>query len=258
MRILSASVVLSPFAFPKLRKIKRSDWKYLVSVGFFGSFIPAFLFAIAQTRLQSSVVGVLNALTPIFTILTGMVFYSQRHHRKVFVGVGVGFVGTAILILTRVEGGFALNYYAFLIVLATIFYASNLNLIKQHLSGIHALDITSISLLIVGPLAAFYLFFMTDYPLKLQSGNGIYLSSFYIVILGVMGTAIALVIFNNLVQITNAVFTSSVTYIIPLIAVGWGLLDGEELVLMHYVGMTGIVTGVYIANQPRSKTRDKA
>jgi len=251
LRILSASLFLFPFAFFRLKRIKNKEWKYLFSVGLSGSLIPAFLFAAAQTRLPSSITGVLNALVPIFTILIGLFFYKVKQKSNVFVGIAIGFLGTTMLILARADNTISLNSYAFLVVLATIFYGINLNLIKYHLGGQSAISITSISLLLVGPISAVYLFLATDFLFKIQNVEGAILSSFYIVLLGVLGTAIALIIFNRLVQISTPVFTSSVTYIIPIVAVIWGLWDGEKLGFLHLIGMIGIIVGVYIANSSR-------
>lgn len=249
LRILSASVFLLPIAVSKLRKIPKASVKYLISVGFVGSLLPSFLFAIAQTRVPSSITGVMNAVTPIFTIMVGYFVYQQKYPKRVFLGVLIGFLGTAILILTGTDGKITFNYYILFIMLATIFYALNLNIIKYHLQELKALTITSISLFIVGPLAAIYLFGFTPFVDNMQAGGEVYWSIGAIILLGVLGTAIALIIFNNIVRLTDPVFTSSVTYFIPIIAVIWGLFDGELLVWLHFIGMLFIVIGVYIANR---------
>ena len=248
LRILSAAVFLAPIALRKIREVPKSSIFHLVLAGLMGSLLPSFLFAVAQTRVPSAVTGVMNAVTPIFTVLVGYFVYKQRYASRVFMGVLIGFVGSAILVLTGSEGGFRVNYYIFFIILATIFYAFNLNIIKYHLQHLKALTITSISLIIVGPLAGIYLFIFTPFLDHLMGGGQVYWSIGYITLLGVMGTALALIIFNHLVSLTDPVFTSSVTYFIPVIAVMWGLLDGETLVLLHFVGMIFIVGGVYIAN----------
>ncbi len=253
LRIVSAYFFLLPFAVNRLRTIKRSDWKILVVVGFIGSLIPSFLFAIAQTQIQSSLTGVLNALTPIFVILMGMLFFQHKYGSQTFYGVALGFLGTIILIISGSDGGISFNAYGLFIVLATILYAGNLNTIKHFLGHLRALTITSISISIVGPIPTIYLFFFTDFPSKLVAGGEVGLSIFYIVILGVLGTAIALIIFNHIVKLTNPVFTSSVTYIIPLVAITWGLADGEILTYMHVIGILAIISGVYIANRRRTQ-----
>lgn len=255
IRILSASLFLLPFAIGNIRKLKKEQVKYLISVGFVGSFLPAFLFAIAQTQLKSSITGVLNALTPIFTILIGLWVYQQKQSPRVFIGVLVGFIGTIILITAGSGGKISnFNFYAFFVVLATIFYALNVNIIKYHLQALRSLPITSISLAFVGPIAAVQLFFFTDFLFKITAVEGTLLATAYILILGVVGTALALVIFNKLVTLTDPVFTSSVTYIIPVVAVAWGLLDGETLLVSHLIGIASIIFGVYIANSMRRAT----
>jgi drug/metabolite transporter (DMT)-like permease len=249
LRILAASLFLLPVAIPNVRKIPRDRIKFLISVGFVGSLLPSFLFAIAQTQVPSSITGVMNAVTPIFTVLVGYLFYKQKYTSRVFLGVIIGFVGSVVLILTGADGNIKVNYYILYILLATIFYALNLNIIKFHLQDLKALTITSISLLFVGPVAAVYLFGCTPFTDHLLEGGQVFWSTGAIILLGVLGTAIALIIFNHIVRLTDPVFTSSVTYFIPIIAVLWGLFDGERLVLLHFMGMLFIVLGVFIANR---------
>ncbi|MDW3196160.1 MAG: DMT family transporter [Cytophagales bacterium] len=249
LRIVSAFVFLAVVGIGNLKKVQRHEWKYLLIVGLAGSLIPSFLFAFAQTRLDSAVVGILNALTPLFTIIISVFVYKRTQGRNAFFGVVAGFVGSVLLIIAGSGGSIEnINFYAFFIVLATVLYGTNLNVTKEHLSGQKAIVITSVSMLMVGPVASIYLFGMTDFAYKLQHVDGAWLATSYILILGVFGTALAMVIFNHIVKLTNPLFTSSVTYIIPIVAVIWGLLDGEQLLLLHYLGMAFIILGVYIAN----------
>lgn len=249
LRIVSAFVFLAVVGIGNLKKVQRHEWKYLLIVGLAGSLIPSFLFAFAQTRLDSAVVGILNALTPLFTIIISVFIYGRSQGRNAFFGVVAGFVGSVLLIIAGSGGSIQnINFYAFFIVLATVLYGTNLNVTKEHLSGQKAIVITSVSMLLVGPFASVYLFGMTDFVHKLSHVDGAWLATSYILILGVFGTALALVIFNHIVKLTNPLFTSSVTYIIPIVAVMWGLLDGEKLLLLHYLGMVFIILGVYIAN----------
>jgi len=258
LRIVAASLFLLPFALKRFKEIEKSKLIYCLSVGFLGSLIPAFLFALAQTQLESAITGVLNGLVPIFTILIALIVLKQKQTRPVYVGVLIGFIGTAILI-TAGEGSSinGINAYALLVVLATICYASNLNLIKEKLNTVHPVAVTSVSLLLVGPMATIYLFGFTDFWPKLMTVEGTGLASFYICLLGIMGTAIALIIFNKVLQMKDALFASSVTYIIPVFAVMWGVIDGEKLYFMHYIGMIAVGIGVYIANTNRA-THKKA
>jgi drug/metabolite transporter (DMT)-like permease len=252
IRIIAASIFLLPFALQGLKNIERKHWILLFCVGLFGSFIPAFLFAKAQTQLPSSVAGILNALTPLFTMIIGALFFTQRFTLRTVIGLIVGFVGTVILIMAGSGGNLnSLNFYGLYVVIATIFYGANLNLIKYKIPDLRARTITSISLALVGPIALIYLFGFTPFVTKVSEVEGAYFSLGAIVLLGVMGTAIALILFNQLVKITTPIFTSSVTYIIPIVAVVWGLFDGEELFLGHYLGMIAIIFGVYLANRKK-------
>ena len=254
LRILSASVFLIPMALKSLRHLTRKHWGLLFTIGLCGSLIPSFLFAVAQTSLPSSVAGILNALTPMFTMVLGVLFFHQSLSRRTFLGLLLGLAGTAYLILADGNGGLeGINLYALLVIMATVFYGANLNIIKFKIQDLNARTITSVSLLIVGPFAAFYLFVISDFASSITMENATPIGA--ILLLGVLGTAIALVLFNELVKITNPVFTSSVTYIIPIVAVGWGLVDGEKLATHHVIGMTMIITGVYLANKKRTVAR---
>lgn len=257
LRIFSASLVMMPVALVKWKDIQRAQIKYLIIVGLSGSLVPAFLFAIAQTKTTSSVTGVINALTPIFTLLIGLFFYRQKANANIWWGILIGFSGAMTLVLSGAGTPASFNFYALLIVLATVLYAINLNVIKFHLQGLRSLTITSVSLLFVGPISGLFLWFFTDLSDRLHEEE-VRLSIFYIVLLGLFGTAIALIIFNKIVQLTSTVFTSSVTYIIPIVAIFWGLLDGELLGLAEWVGVLLILCGVYLTNRVVSLHRVKA
>jgi len=254
LRIAAASLFLVPIALKGLKDVEKKHWIFLISVGFFGSLLPAYLFAKAQTQIPSSVAGILNALTPLFTMLMAITFFHQKITIKTALGLIIGFIGTFVLIIASSGGSFEdLNYYGLYVVLATIFYATNLNLIKHKLSGLRSRTITSISLLIVGPMAFLYLIFSSSMLTKTLTVEGAWFPFAAIVILGVVGTALALIIFNQLVKLTSPIFTSSVTYIIPIVAVGWGLYDGEKLFLGHYFGMGLIIGGIYLSRTKQAK-----
>ncbi len=248
IRMLTASITLLPFVWTRIQKVKRSKMKYFIAVGLSGSFIPAFFFAIAQTRIESAVTGILNALTPLFTVLIGLWLFDQKQKMKVWIGISFGFLGSILLITAGSNGDISkINYYGFFVVAATVLYAINSNMIKYKLSEYDSLTITSISLLFVGPMSIFVLLFFSDFFYRFD--EKLLASTLYISLLGVVGTAIALIIFNKIVQLTNPVFTSSVTYIIPLVALFWGLMDNEMLILNQFLGMLSILIGVYITNQ---------
>lgn len=252
IRIFSAAVFLSPVAFRNLKKIKKKQWFHLFISGFFGSLIPAFLFPLAQTRIASGVTGILNALTPLFTILLGALFFHVKFNLRIIAGIVIGFLGSLILILANGPDNITrINLFALFIILATILYGLNVNIIKYYLVEIKPLHIASISMLLIGPFALLYLILFSDMRSVLINNEGSVLSLCYIIFLGVMGTAIAMVLFNKLIKLTNTVFASSVTYLIPVMAVIWGNIDGEKLFFQHYSGMAAIIIGVLVANKGR-------
>lgn len=247
LRIVSAAFVLLPFSVPRLRRIRRTQWLLLGIVGLCGSLLPAFLFAVAETELSSAVTGILNTLTPLFTMLIGILFFTQRSSYRTFAGLFLGFAGSVYLIIFGSAGEITeINYYSLLVVLATIFYGINLNIIKYRIPDLDARTITSISLFMAGILAAAFLFGYTDFVDHLTPETYVPLGA--ILLLGVLGTAVALILFNQLVKITTPIFTSSVTYLIPVVAVAWGLLDHEILNLHHFIGLMLVIAGVYIVN----------
>ncbi|MCZ8215430.1 MAG: DMT family transporter [Cyclobacteriaceae bacterium] len=250
LRVTAAALFLLPAALVRFKELTSDHyWKLLLS-GLMGIFIPAFLFATAQTNMESSVAGILNTLTPIFTLLIGAFLFKQKFKNLAIVGIVLGFLGGVVLMFARTGGEIgSLNLYALLIVVACIFYGANLNFIKYKITDLKALTITSGSLLMIGPLAIVYLFVFSDFTTKLQTVDGAWRAAGFIVLLGIMSTAIATFLFNRLVKISTPIFASSVTYIMPIVAVGWGLFDGEALGIGHFIGMTAITIGVYLANR---------
>jgi drug/metabolite transporter (DMT)-like permease len=252
IRVISAGLFLAPFAIRKLGSLQKKYFLMLFFVGMVGSFIPAFLFAKAQTGIDSSIAGALNAITPFFVLLIGVLVYKQSMSRNVVVGILIGLVGTIMLIMAGSDGGFAsLNFYALYIVGATLCYGINVNLIKYRIADLSALTITSVAMLLTLPMTVVYLLTMTDFVSKVSNHELAYSSLGYLTLLGVLGTAIALVLFNYLIKITSPVFSSSVTYLVPIVAVIWGLVDGEVLLPGHYIGMIAIVGGVYLVNKKK-------
>jgi drug/metabolite transporter (DMT)-like permease len=159
-------------------------------------------------------------------------------------------VGAIVLMFARSGGELgAINVFALLIVVACIFYACNLNFIKYKITDLNALTITSVSVLLISPLAIIYLLGFSDFTTKLTTIDGAWRATGMIVLLGIMSTAIATFLFNRLVKISTPLFASSVTYLMPIVAVGWGLLDGELLGIGHFIGMAAVITGVYLANR---------
>ena len=250
LRVASAALFLLPLAVVRLKGLQPNHYWKLFASGMLGIFIPAFLFATAQTRMESSIVGIMNTLTPIFTVILSAILFKQRFKNTAILGLILGFGGTILLSLSKSGGtvtGF--NAFALLIVVACFCYASNINFVKFKIPDLNALTITSVSVMLIGPLAVIYLFGFTDFTTKLATHEGATEALGYIIILGLMSTAVATILFNWLVKISTPLFTSSVTYAIPIVAVMWGVADGERLAIGHLIGMAAIITGVYLANK---------
>jgi drug/metabolite transporter (DMT)-like permease len=250
IRIVAATIFLLPFAFIHLKEIRGIQYGKVLISGLLGIFFPAYLFSTAQTRLASSVTGIMNSLTPICTLLIGVLIFRQPFRTRSLVGILIGLIGTVVLIFAKAGGHLGgVNIYAFLVITACILYACNLNLIKYKIPELKAITITSVSVLLICPLALIYLLGFTDFSIKLTTQPGAWTALSYIIVLGIMSTSVAVIIFNYLVKISTPLFTSSVTYIIPIVAVMWGLLDGEQLVVGHFLGMILVIAGVYLANK---------
>nr|WP_317195634.1 DMT family transporter [Pontibacter aydingkolensis] len=251
LRIAIAFLTLSPFAVMHLRKVEPHRWKYLAGSGILGNLLPAFLFAYAETRLASGLAGVLNSLTALFTLLVGAMFFSQSITWLRMLGIVVGIVGTAILIFSGNGSADMDNkYYGLYIVVATVCYGGSVNIIKHRLQGMKPLGMSSMALLTVAPFAIAYLF-TTDVVGKLQHTPGAWEALMYIALLAIFSTAVGLVLFNKLIHISTTLFASSSTYLIPIVALMWGVLDGEAIQLWHYLGMIVILVGVFIVNRAK-------
>ena len=254
-RIVAAATFLLPLSLPRIKFLTSEQAQTLILIGLLGSFIPAFLFPTAQTRLSSSLTGVLNALTPLFVVIIGALFFRSKITRRNALGLVIAFIGVLILITLKEGSGLdsftGINGYAFFVILACICYGFNLHLIKSRFDSLKSIEITAISLLMVLPLALVYLMAGTDFSYKLVTHDGALRALGYVTLLGVMGTAIALILFNIMVKTASPIFASSVTYLIPVVAIFWGVLDGEVLLFGHYLGIAAVILGVWVGNRKK-------
>lgn len=244
LRILITTIALLPVAIRHLRKLNRDNLLSVVIIGLFGSGIPAFLFPLAQTRIDSSLAGMLNSLSPVFTLIIGIMLYDRHIIRSQAAGVFLGLLGAAGLLYS---GSFTFNFYGLFVVLATFLYGISSNEVSK-VRGLNALQITSLAFFIMSPLALI-LFLVTDYHAALATENWLR-NLGYITILSVFGSAAALAIFYMLVRDTSPVFASMVTYFIPVVAALWGLADGERFTASMMVSVAVIFCGVYLINRP--------
>jgi drug/metabolite transporter (DMT)-like permease len=250
LRILIAFLFLSPLIFRHVKKDLLKHWKGFIGMGVLGNFIPAFLFTKAETGISSSLTGMLNSLTPLFTLLFGVLLFKTKTRLVNAIGIIIGFVGAIGLLTVGETEDMGNNLlYGFYVVLATICYAFSVNIIKKDLGGVNSVTATVWAMLFIGPMAGIYLFGFTDFTGKLTIHPLAMQSLGYICILAIFGTSLSVIIFNVLIRNTNALFASSVTYLIPVVAMGWGILDGENVQLFHFVWIAIILLGVYLVNK---------
>lgn len=251
-RILITTVILLFFGFNQLKGYSRTQWKWMVFTGFVGTFFPSFLFAFSETEINSSIAAVLNGLTPLFTLMIGFFFFATLIRPKQLFGVAVGFCGTLLLVaqeftLERTGDG----RYAFLVVLAALCYGINVNVLKHKIPEVPPLTIALGNFLSIAPLVLLMLLF-TDFPWRSFTTQPQIITSLgYIFILAAIGTAFAKVLFNKLLTISSAVFSISITYLLPIVAIAWGVLDGEHFGTLQWLASLLIVAGVYLVTEQK-------
>ena len=250
LRIIVSGIFIFIFGFYTLKDITKKQWKWLIISGFLGTFFPAFLFAFAETEIDSAVASILNSLTPLNTILIGFSVFKIMSSTRQIIGVIIGFVGTALLILKGADLNPDQNYlYAGFVVMATIMYGTNVNIIKKHLQDVKAITIAIGNFAAIMIPAALVLF-STDFVERASLQNTDFMMSvLYVIILSAFGTALAKVLFNKLIQMSTPVFASSVTYAMPVVALIWGVLDGEGFSVLQGLATLLILFGIYLANK---------
>lgn len=249
IRLFSAGLVLFPFAFKALQQIPRNKVFYAILSGLLGSFFPAYLFTIAQTRIDSSLAGILNALTPLFTIILGVLFFRLKASGRKWTGIIIGFIGLSLLPFAA-NKGISLNdfSYALLVLLATVFYGINVNMVGNYLKSVNSLHIAALAFVFLMIPSAIILY-VTGYFEHSLTDPRLVKATAASAVLGVMGTAVASIIFYMLLKRAGALFASTVTYGIPFVAIFWGLIDNETITALQ-VGCLGIIlSGVYLANR---------
>ena len=254
LRIVIAGVLLLVIGFKSLKTVYKKDWKWLALSGFVGSFLPMFLFAFAQTEIDSGVTAVLNSLVPLFTLFVGLFAFGISFTRNQLIGVLVGLLGACLLVVFGSSIHPGQNYwYAGLVVFATICYAGNANIIKSKLQNVSPMGIA------VGNFICILIPGMILLPLsgtlntEVLAGEFFWSSLGFITLLCIISTCIAKVLFNKLIQISSPVFSVSVTYLIPIVGIFWGIMDGEVFTLKQLGASLLILTGVYLVNQKKKK-----
>jgi len=248
LRISIAFFSLIPLSLKAINSIKYKHFIPIVIVSFFGTAIPAFLFSKAQEELDSSLIGILNSIVPLFTLIFSFFFFKFKILKTNIIGVIIGFFGVLLLLFKNLDHEIIFNQYIFMVIIATICYAISINVIKCYLNDLDASVIATLSFLVIGPFASLCVI-NADFFHVLQNNQNAYKALFYIALLAIFGTSVATIIFNKLLRRTSPIFVSSVTYLIPLVAILWGLFDGEVITINYVIGFITILSGVYLVNK---------
>ena len=248
LRMLFTAIILIAIGYKNIATINKKQWYYIFLTAMLGTFFPVFLFAYAIQNIDSSITSILNSVTPLNTLIVGALFYGFTFLRKQVLGIIIGLIGSIILILKGAEVNPDQNYmYAFFIIIASAGYSFNINILKKHLNDLNALAITTGNFIILIIPASIILWF-TDF-FHLETIQEAKTSLYYLILLSIFGTAMAKTLFNKLVQISSPIFSSSVTYLIPIVAIFWGVLDGEKLHLSQILSGALILFGIYLTNK---------
>jgi drug/metabolite transporter (DMT)-like permease len=253
-RIVISTLFLLILGFKSLKGLSRYQWKWLIITGFLGTFFPSFFFAFAQRYIDSSVAAILNSLTPIFTVLVGITLFATRMLARQFLGVLLGFIGSLGLVL----GGAQINSdqpvgHVLLIISASMCYAINIHFLKHKLSEVSPMAMTLGNFIAILPPALILLFISDFFSLQNLQKSQVIKSLGFVATLAFFGTAIAKVMFNRFVKIASTVFASSVTYTLPIVALFWGTLDGEQMSAFQLIGAVVILIGVSLAHKPTER-----
>lgn len=248
LRLAVAGLVCIPFLRKAVGHIPRDKFGKAFFVGAIGSGIPAFLFAYAMSRISSSVGGIINSLSPLFTVLTGLLFWNIRAPAIKVLGIFIGFIGAVVLVFGK--HGFELSGdvgYAVLPVIATFCYGLNSNFVRQNFPAANSVMLTALGMTMTG-LPAIAILFFTDFSQRLHQPGGLQALA-YVSILGGFNTVVSNILFYKLIQRTGPLFAASVTYLIPIVAIAWGIADHEGIAAYHFAGLALILMGVYFVSR---------
>jgi drug/metabolite transporter (DMT)-like permease len=249
LRLSLSSIAFIPILLYRLKRVDWSRWKPLLLVGLLGSGFPAFLFSLAQTQISSSMAGMLNSLTPLFTLLLGILFFGLKAAGSKALGVLLGLAGATALILLGNDASMGGNaWYGLLVVMGALCYAGSSNIVGAYLRDMSSITISAVAFAMIGLPAMAYLL-STDFMPILAHREGAWAALGYIAALSLFSTVLASVIFFRLVQSTSPVFASMISYLVPIVALAWGAFDGEPIALIHFLGMGLIMSGIYLVKK---------
>ncbi|MDX2247292.1 MAG: DMT family transporter [Bacteroidia bacterium] len=248
-RMMTAAIVLLPFALREFRRIPAEKWPVLVMFSFLANLLTTLLYATAQTKIDSALNGMINTLTPLMTLVAGVVFYRQSVRMFQVLGLLLGVSGAVLLIIQASEGQInGINTFALIAVAATICNGFTVNIVKYNLAGLSVIQLSSLSFLIIFPIAFGYALYSGFFPRAFGSKEA-WVATGFLLVLGAMANALGLILLSRLIQISTPVFATLTTYLIPIVALYWGYQDGEIITWKEIAAMGLILLSVYIVDR---------
>jgi len=249
IRIIISAFVLVPFTFNRLKEITFKQWKWIIISAFVGSFFPAFLFAFAEQEIDSSVASILNSIVPLNTIIIGLVLFGIKSTKRQIIGVLLGFFGAYQLIISGINLNPDQNYfYSGLVIICSFLYAFNVNIIKKYLQELSAVAIATGHFIVI-LIPSVIVLLISDFNFEKLQNPQTQTSLFYVTLLAIFGTTLAKILFNKLINISSAVFASSVTYSMLIVSIFWGVMDGENFSINQLFATIIIVIGILLTNK---------
>lgn len=249
IRIIISAFVLIPFTFNRLKEITFKQWKWIIISAFVGSFFPAFLFAFAEQEIDSSVASILNSIVPLNTIIIGLVLFGIKSTKRQIIGVLLGFFGAYLLIISGINLNPDQNYfYSGLVIVCSFLYAFNVNIIKKYLQELSAVAIATGHFIVI-LIPSIIVLLLSDFNFEKLQNPQTQTSLFYVTLLAIFGTTLAKILFNKLINISSAVFASSVTYSMLIVSIFWGVMDGEKFSINQLFATIIIVIGILLTNK---------
>ena len=249
IRIIISALALIPFTFNRLKEITFKQWKWIIISAFVGSFFPAFLFAFAEQEIDSSVASILNSIVPLNTIIIGLVLFGIKSTKRQIIGVLLGFFGAYQLIISGMNLNPDQNYfYSGLVIICSFLYAFNVNIIKKYLQELSAVAIATGHFIVI-LIPSIIVLLISDFNFEKLQSTETQTSLFYVVLLAIFGTTLAKILFNKLINISSAVFASSVTYSMLIVSIFWGILDGENFSFNQLFATVIIILGILLTNK---------
>lgn len=254
LRVLIAGIILLPIAISNIKKFPKRHLKWLVLAAITGNFIPMFLFPIAEEEVSSSIAGIVNSMMPIFVIIVGSLLWKFSTTKRQLIGVAISFSGACILALSGGEGGELKLIPIVLLLLATLCYAISTTTVKSKLHDVPAKILSAFVFSFVLIVPSLISLVMAGFFENHEPNQDLLIGLGFVSLLSIFGTGLAMMLNYRLLSISTPLFASTVTLLMPVVAVIWGLLDGEKLTLMQGFGAIIILAGLIFLRAKPIKT----